>query len=397
MFHVIPLQAREDLPRFMVTLPPGIGDVVSVGLSALDQIIKNDPDSHGKIDILCNARQAEILRYDPRINNLIIVDATLFPAAGRGTFLRGVFLSEELTPLFRFLQERHYTAVLPGLPAPAFYSKLRSPLMHPKLVELSKDLLALQSDQGIHISTITRKAVNAYFGNEMPPPEPHEGIMLFLHPGIIQSAQRLVADLRRRFAYSKDEKFLLLVAPDTSSDVTRPPYSLLAKGIESALIQEPRLAVCILPGYTSVQATPRLFNALSSCFPDRVEKLSPDDVPTLLATTALIDQAEIFMSGDTGVMHLAVATKMLSEPAKVSPKNMVKIITLFGGTHPGLYGYSSRAIILGRDRKEQKMFSPGVAKEFYFPTGKNLFNHITPQQVTDAILQAIHHLKSENN
>lgn len=377
---------------WLVALPPGIGDVVSVGLSAVDQIIKNDPTAHGKIDVLCNAQQAEILRYDPRINSLLVVDASLFPAAGSGTFLRGVFLSEELTPLFHFLQARHYTSVLPGLPAPAFYSRLHMPLMHPRLVDLGKDLLALQSsDQAKHISTITRQAVNAYFESETPIPEPPEGVTLFLPPDAILSAQLMVTKLRKRLACNDGKNFLLLVAPDTSSDVTRPPLTLLAEGIASVLSQEPGLIVGILPSYTKVQTSTRLFDTLSPQFPGRVEALSRELVPTLLATTALIDQADIFLSGDTGVMHLAAATKQLAKPAEVAPKNTVKIITLFGGTHPGLYGYPSRATILGRDRKEQKLFSPGVAKEFYISTGKDLFDHITSQQVADALLQALNH------
>lgn len=157
---------------------------------------------------------------------------------------------------------------------------------------------------------------------------------------------------------------------------------------KSHWLKEQRLIVSILPSYTDLHASSRLFKALSSRFPGRVEKLSRKLIPTLLATTAVIDQADIFLSGDTSVMHLAVATKVLPKPADVTPRNTVKIIVLFGGTHPGLYGYSTRTTILGRDRKEQKTFSPGIAKEFYNPRNVDLFDHITPRQLTAALLQA---------
>jgi hypothetical protein len=327
------------------------------------------------------------LHYDPRINRLIVADAGLFPAAGSGTFLRGVFLSEKVTPLIRFLQARPYIAVFPGIPAPTFYSKLHLPLMHPNLAELGKDFLALRTDNR-HISTITRKVINAYFGDVLPPPEQDEEIKLFIHPNDIRRAQFVVTNLRRRLEHIHGKNLLLIVAPDTSSAVTRPPTELLADGIVAALAQEQRLIVGILPSYTDLDASTRLFNALSSHFPGRVEQLSCNLVPTLLATTAVIDQADIFLSGDTGVMHLAVATKVLAEPADVTPRNTVKIIVLFGGTHPGLYGYSTRTTILGKDRKEQKTFSPGIAKEFYDPRNVDLFDHIAPQQVTAALLQA---------
>lgn len=391
MFRVVPLQVQVNKPRFLVTIPPGIGDVVTVGLSALDQIIKNDPDAQGKIDLLCNERQAEILRYDPRINRLIIADAAFFPAAGSGTFLRGVFLSEKVTPLLHFLQERGYIAVFPGIPAPTFYSRLRLPLMHPNLAELSKDLLALRTEDR-HISTITRKVVNTYFGDVLPPPEQDEGIKLFIHPDDIRRAQFLVTHLKKRL--KQDNGPLLIVAPDTSSDITRPPTELLVDSITGALMQERQLVVGILPSYTDVYASDRLFNALSTRFSGRVEKLSCNIVPDLLTTIAVIDQANIFLSGDTGIMHLAVATKVLVEPAEIAPRNDVKIIVLFGGTNPALYGYPTRTTILGRDRKEQKTFSPGIAKEFYIPRDVNLFDHIAPQQVTAAILQAIQRYQS---
>ena len=51
--------------------------------------------------------------------------------------------------------------------------------------------------------------------------------------------------------------------------------------------------------------------ALEPEFAGRVFML-PDISPfTLLETAALIDQADIFVTGDTGVMHLAAAAKRI--------------------------------------------------------------------------------------
>src|SRR5690349_9784598 len=48
---------REDIDNalFLVTMYKGIGDAVLVGLSFVDQIIKEEPRAFGKIDILCNS------------------------------------------------------------------------------------------------------------------------------------------------------------------------------------------------------------------------------------------------------------------------------------------------------------------------------------------------------
>ncbi len=95
---------------------------------------------------------------------------------------------------------------------------------------------------------------------------------------------------------------------------------------------------------------------------------------TLLETAALIDQADIFVTGDTGVIHLAAATKRIvqNQITLFVPKNSVRIIAIFGGTNPDVWGDSQRTLIVGRGRKEQRCFSPGYVKDMYNPEGKDL-------------------------
>lgn len=113
--------------------------------------------------------------------------------------------------------------------------------------------------------------------------------------------------------------------------------------------------------------------------------IPPEPPLSLLDTTALIDRAEIFITGDTGTIHLAVAFKILVEKESgYSPRKSRKVIALFGGTNPGLHGYSKQTIILGRGRKEQYAIVPGIFKEAYNGKEHNFFDHITPQELTDA-------------
>jgi hypothetical protein len=124
--------------------------------------------------------------------------------------------------------------------------------------------------------------------------------------------------------------------------------------------------------------------------------MAPQDPPlSLLETTALIDRAEIFITGDTGTMHLAVAVKKLREDdGGYSPRNSRKVIALFGGTNPGVHGYSKQTIILGRGRKEQSSLVPIVFKEAYDGKIRNFFDHIAPHELTDAI---VNQLEAEND
>jgi hypothetical protein len=141
-------------------------------------------------------------------------------------------------------------------------------------------------------------------------------------------------------------------------------------------------------------AVKKLELALLPEFAGRVLMLPIESNFTLLETAALIDQADIFVTGDTGVMHLAAATKRIvqDQSTPIAPGNSVKIIAVFGGTNPDIWGDSERTLIVGRGRKEQRSFGPGFVKEMYNPKGKDLFDHISFQELATAINSQIRFL-----
>ncbi len=182
----------------------------------------------------------------------------------------------------------------------------------------------------------------------------------------------------------------MLVAVDSNSPVTRPPTHLLAAALAIVLRTNDELLVCILPSYTDIAAAEHLKSALLPDFAERVFTLPAEPKPSLLETAALIDQADLFVSGDTGVMHLAAATKRVKGAAgAVAPRNAVKIIALFGGSNPDVWGYAEHTTIVGKGRKEQRAFRPGFVKELYHAQGKDFFEHISPQQLAQAIARQV--------
>lgn len=108
-------------------------------------------------------------------------------------------------------------------------------------------------------------------------------------------------------------------------------------------------------------------------------------------------KADVFIIGDTGTVHLAVTTRKLreGEDTRFYPRNAANTIALFGGTNPGLHGYSQQTIILGRGRKEQVTLAPGIFKEVYYRKRRNFFDHISPQQLTNAIIGQLQLLEEE--
>ena len=382
------VQSRVDTSRLLVTMPWGIGDTIIVGLSAIDQIRCNDPGGEVEIDILCNQSQFEILEEDPRIHRIIRVDKYLFPTNEAGTWRRGLFPSPETVKLIKFLRDQDYAAVLTFMFAPTFFYRLHIPVMFLNVKQVVQVISALRAHQDMPIQKIVRLSINQFFGVKASEPSADETIPLYICPEHVQKARHEIARIKEQADIPPEQSKLLLVAPDTSSVITRPPTHLLAQGIAGALQRNQNLIVDILPGYIDKQASMRLLKALAPEFPGRIFMTPAEPKHPLLELAAFIDQSDLFITGDTSVMHLAVTKKMIEQPVceELGPRNSVKIIALFGGTHPGLHGYCKRTTILGRGRKEQARFSPGVAKDLYNPKGKDLFDHITPQQLTDAIL-----------
>src|ERR1700730_1395320 len=84
------VSGKADTPVYLLTMYKGIGDSVAFGLSAIDQILQNDPSAAGKIDVLCNHIQAEIFEHDPRVNRIIRASEKLFNKPELTNWLQGV-------------------------------------------------------------------------------------------------------------------------------------------------------------------------------------------------------------------------------------------------------------------------------------------------------------------
>lgn len=189
-------------------------------------------------------------------------------------------------------------------------------------------------------------------------------------PVLLHLASHRIAEAERRSAQVKEhagrpDGVLLLINADTSSSVTRPPTELLVTGIGGALGQNSNIVVGILPGYTCPEAPKQVYKELEVMYGRQIQYVEPTSWPEhLLDTTAFIDQADIFMTGDTGLMHLAVTQKMIPEKdaSGIHPRNDTAIITLWGGTRPGYWGYPKLTTILGEGNPLQRRMYPGIRK-----------------------------------
>jgi ADP-heptose:LPS heptosyltransferase len=382
---------KTDTPRYLITLDVGIGDAIAIGLSAVEQIVLNDPTAWGTIDVLCNPLQAQIFAHDPRINKVIATNIVFFPGTHPTEWLQCIIFNKEQTELLDFLRERHYEAVFLSIVAPGLYYRLGSRLMYPSMREMARAFFAVRQLHDTHVSKVARQMVNHYFRRPEPLPAMADEPLLYLSSKEIQKGRAFLTDLKAQAKVCTETSRVLLVAADTATDETRPSTHLLMNALKEVLNRCSELIVCTLPGYTTVAAE-RLVDMLAPCFVGRIFQLAAEPRPTLLETAALIDQADVFLTGDTGVMHLAAARKALPESEMSHeqtyfPTNAVNIIVLFGGTNPAFFGYKKRTTILGQGRIEQRAIKPGLSKAGYRANGRDFFDHISPREIVDAIVK----------
>jgi ADP-heptose:LPS heptosyltransferase len=132
------------------------------------------------------------------------------------------------------------------------------------------------------------------------------------------------------------EKKIILLNPDTSSDFTRIPFQLQVSILEK--LTELPCNILLAPGYNKKGIEHDLIKALPH---HKQNKCTIIPIPLDLDVyAALIDHCDVFISGDTGPLHIAAAHK-ISRNGDFVFKNQTAIFSIFGGTPPRLYAFDS--------------------------------------------------------
>lgn len=381
-------RSREYLPNprdFLITMPYGIGDAVYIGLAAIDEIKGCHPDA--RIDVLCMPVQRELFEYDPRVRSVYETGKNMWQTPKKEFLFKLWERDHQLLDLADTIRQPKYDAVFPGCGNFGFLRRLGYPLILPKARDIYQDIRTLRAFGDAPATRRVREAVRKHFHQPLMSPDcqNYNSIPLYIPRATYLDGQLKAKEIRRN-----SDSPLLIVTPDSSSALTRPPTGLLATGIKGALDQIPNLLVHILPSYTDADASDRLANQLTD-FSCRISQAPAHPKPSLLSITALLDQADVVLTPDTGIMHLSLAHKIITDGNGYEPGNTAKIVTLWGATNPGLYGWGGgRMVILGRGRREQRRIKPGFLKEGCQPIpGIDYFDHIKPSEITTTIINSL--------
>jgi len=167
-------------------------------------------------------------------------------------------------------------------------------------------------------------------------PGPFQGAKIILSAGAAQEAEAFLTST----GLPKD-KPLLLFNPDTASRFTRVPFEKQVEFLK--LLARQDLNVLVGTAFVEKGIEERLMTALSE-----EERSRMRVVPLSLSLegyTALTDLADVFVSGDTGPLHMA-ASRKLSRSGGHTFRNRTFVVSVFGATPVRSAGYDSNDPLL---------------------------------------------------
>lgn len=172
---------------------------------------------------------------------------------------------------------------------------------------------------------------NSPHSNSLDPP--FQGNYLYASHQLYQKTQHIMKDLN----IDKRAR-IVLFNPDTSSPFTQIPFPFqvdLLRGI----LSDPNVDLVLLnAGHNFQGIEKRLKDQMPSTLQKKII-LIPRKVP-IDVYAALIDESDLFISGDTGPLHLAAAKKVILN-SEARFKNRTGIVGIFGATSSRIYGYDS--------------------------------------------------------
>ena len=315
------LKRIEDFSRILVIGDLNIGDAVNLqsSISALRDFFPS-----AEIEYVINSSAADLIDGNPEVS-------TVWPV-----FTCQTLPSEnDVRQLNHILRKRQYDLILNFCP---FLKRNHLQAERDRVVNFfSLASIFIRNENRIaepnHIVYQTYQILHNLFLGFMPPPprKLFRGVNVTISDRAIKQA--------RNFLTSKSllrENPLILYNPDAASRFSRIPFQL-----QGCIIKQlAQLPVFILlgAGHTEKGIEIKLLNLLP---PSKRSKavITPPSIP-LDSYAALIDFSDVFITGDTGLLHIASARKC-ARSKSYEFRNRTAIFSIFGASSARIYGYDS--------------------------------------------------------
>jgi len=158
-----------------------------------------------------------------------------------------------------------------------------------------------------------------------------QGVPVILSDNAFQKAKNLLMEKNVRL-----DKPIVVINPDTASPYTLIPFEHQTILLKRMLAME--ATVLFGTAFVHTELEKKLLETLSTD-----EKKKVVVIPRALSLdgyAALVDFADVFISGDTGPLHIAAARKF-SKTGNVTFLNKTFVISVFGATPARMAGYDS--------------------------------------------------------
>lgn len=318
------IRRAKGFRRLLVIPDIHIGDAV-MGQSAITAIRDYFPDA--TVDYVVNRMAATVIDGNPEITQVIPLFAnTQFPSAAEVEAVRGI------------IRHGHYDLCITLGPfmTPADLAGAAQPfvsiLAHgPLIIRNDGDAACVN-----HFSFQAYQFVRAVLGTVARPvrSERYGGVRTTYSDEAIRRAVE--------FTHGVDllpTAPVIMFNPDAASR-----YCMLPFDSQSALLGQivrdtvPEAVVFLGAGHTAAGIGQRLLESLP--LPSRARvRIVPPGMP-LDAYAALIDRADLFVTGDTGPLHLAAARRY-ARSSDYQFRNTTAVLSIFGATMPRMSGYDS--------------------------------------------------------
>ena len=310
--------------RFLVIPDVHIGDAV-LTQSALSALRDFFPDA--EIDYVVNRMVAPLIQGNPEASRIIpMFSGAQFPTADDLAALRAVIRAGDYDLCWSFGSFLDAADVAPH--GPPFLSFMTCA---PTLVRNENDDSEIN-----HFSYQFYRFVRGTLATVAGPlrPDRYLGVRTTHSDEAVERAAQYAAE-----AGLSPGRPVVMVNPDGACRFTLLPFETQAALLECVADRAPPGTVVLLgAGHSWAGVGQRLVEAVPERLRGRL-RIIPKQLP-LEAYAALMDLADVFISGDTGPLHLAAAWRH-SRSGGHEFRNRTAVLSLFGATVPRMSGYDS--------------------------------------------------------
>jgi ADP-heptose:LPS heptosyltransferase len=313
------------LRRFLVIPDIHIGDAV-LTQSALSAVRDFFPDA--EVDYVINRTVAPLIEGTPEASRILpIFSGAHLPTADDVAALRGVIREGDYDLCWSFGSFLDPSDVAPrGLPFVSFMTQA------PRLIRNENDTSEIN-----HFSYQFYRFVRGVLGTVAQPvrADRYPGVRTTYSDEAVAQAAQYAAE-----AGMSPGSPVVMVNPDGACRFTLLPFQQQASLLERlAFATPPGTAILLGAGHSWSGVGQRLVDAVPATVRGKL-RIIPKQM-SLEAYAALMDLADVFITGDTGPLHLAAARRY-SRSGHHQFRNRTAVLSLFGATVPRMSGYDSR-------------------------------------------------------